>query len=233
MLERLERINRMIDLCIDQELYTHLDSIIRLSPSAQSKLRELFEDGQDLPEFVSFDVGELPIVEVCIGTKTIEFSKNPFLGIWSKLFWAKLLRGEIQKQNRRPWVRLFDDLVEYLERLQPHLSSRNEIDQWNRTRLNYLLELSAVALGESSYGYADRARTLLKDIFSKSDIQDRLKYGSFYDRWIWFNKGLAYQHLNLHQKAALEFNQTISKFWKYVSDKEKTFRDEDTALAGC
>jgi hypothetical protein len=74
------------------------------------------------------------------------------------------------------------------------------------------MELSAVATGEASYGYAERARHLLGIIYP--DDSKNKKKREPYERWIWWNMGMAYQHMGgRNQKAILEFNRVIKEYF--------------------
>jgi len=105
-------------------------------------------------------------------------------------------------------------------RVNPAIKATKEaIIAQKQTKFAFLMELSASARDEASYGYAERARDVLPDILGSEfeDEKKRDEYGTRYDRWIWYNMGLAYQHSRLHNKAVSEFNRVISKFWKWVS----------------
>jgi hypothetical protein len=158
---------------------------------------------------------------------------HPLLKQWSELFWAKRVRAELLRQNKNPWLEWFDELLFYLETHMPSLRDRPQEEHdgtntreliWKVTVFNFLMELSAVAVSEASYGYAERARGLLKDDdllkFDKTTLKKLAENGTFRSRWILYNMALAYQHIGQQQTAVLDFNRVISKYWQSLSDKD-------------
>jgi hypothetical protein len=67
----LEKINQVIDLCIDCELYGDSGQIITLSTSASTFLSELPGNNGENPFSKSF--GELPVIKVIIPVEFAEF----------------------------------------------------------------------------------------------------------------------------------------------------------------
>lgn len=141
---------------------------------------------------------------------------DPFLKPWSSLLWVKLIRAELLKQNRNPWLKHYDNVIMYLENnIVLCLSEGKDAtgdteDSRKRTLLNYLMELSATSTGEASLGYAERARNLSNEVLR--DSKAREDYGDPYDRWIWYNKGIAYQHTVRNEEAIGQFSVVIDKF---------------------
>ena len=86
------------------------------------------------------------------------------------------------------------------------------------------MELSAVAHGEASFGYAERAKILLNELYSLEPER------GLYDRWIWWNMGTAYQHVGRSQKAILEFNQVIKDFWWQKPEENPNKIEENATL---
>lgn len=245
-IDQLETINAVIDVCIDRELFEALKEMVHLSGKAENILSQINQLDSEQKwnvnsiQNIVFEMDgvlkDFPVVEISFmqsigsilsGSFILHNKENDGLLMqqWSCLFWIKMIRAILQKKNREPWISGFDDIVALLERnipaIDPRLSEEQKKDQ-KRTLFAYLMELSASARDEGSYGYAERARCLIDDI---SDValtkEDKYKYGTSYDRWVCYNKGLAYQHSGLPHKAVLEFNYVISKFWKLVSDKHK------------
>lgn len=247
MIYGLEKINQLIDLCIDCELYDDLYDIIGLSTKAQSYINDLYksEGKKSLEEFgfEKFEIPfEFPVVKIritssVISPKTIKVSqlfrakKPPYslnnkggilLKSWSDLFWAKRIRAELLSHNKDTWSKRYEDLLTFLDSRIPvskseGSESENQID-FTLTKFNYLMEQSAVATREASHGYAERARDALKKLYE--DINDP-KRGP-YDRWISWNKGVAYQHMvGRNQEAVLEFNWVIRKFWNQRSTENR------------
>ncbi|MEI6153281.1 MAG: MBL fold metallo-hydrolase, partial [Deltaproteobacteria bacterium] len=117
-------------------------------------------------------------------------------------------------------IDLYDHLLAFLEDKIPFLGKEDAKKKQKRdlffTTINFLMELSALASGEASYGYAERARALLKPHFSDHNKTER----GFYDRWIGYNRGMARQHMiKRSREAVLEFNWIIEEFVaKHVED---------------
>ena len=142
---------------------------------------------------------------------------------WSNLFWVKSLRALLLEKNQDTWNDpgknedtwndKYSDLILYLE---AHLTFKKEGEaaknkEYNITLFNYLMELSALDSGEGSYGYAERARMLLKNICGEPSPTNNKRKP--YDRWIWWNKGIALQHMGgRNQKAVLQFNRLIKDY---------------------
>jgi len=229
----LERINQIIDLCIDRELYEYVKKILRPGRKGLQYIKELRNtDGKISLEEFDFSIIQFPVLEITTPSdpekaelfqfpQLFKSEKPPFnlkkkgkdfplLKNWSDLLWVKLVRAELQKYNKGKWRDRYEDLILFLESrmIAYNPTGATEVDFYT-TKFNYLMELSAVAQGEASLGYAERARKLLnKFLFSGYDDPER---GS-YDRWIWWNMGLAYQHMERSQKAVMDFNLVIKKF---------------------
>jgi len=184
----------------------------------------------------SQDVSEFPVTKVTLPveftkylslkSRSITFQKegDRFLKYWSCLFWVKRIRAEILQTNSDDWIKLYEELVLLLENNIPASKDQDKFDDelnLNLTRFNYLMELSAVATGEASYGYAERARHLLGVIYPDNPKNEKKREP--YERWIWWNMGMAYQHMGgRNQKAVLEFNRVIKEYFGKNSDiKEK------------
>ena len=236
----LERINQLIDLCIDRELFEYVEEILQVGKKCSQYLEKLVNNnGKISLEEFNFSKINFPILritnpampevsELFQTTQLFRSEKPPFelkekgkscflLKYWSNLFWAKRVRAELQKYNKSgDWLDRYEDLTIFLENRIPTRKppEATEADFYT-TEFNYLMELSAVAQGEASLGYAERARKLLKSLFSKHDDPER----GTYDRWISWNKGTAYQHSGRNQKAILEFNWVIKEFWWRKHDK--------------
>lgn len=249
----LERINGIVDLCIDRGLFEYVasngdDSILKLSPDAANFISELTQKPANTP----FRKLGCPVQSVYLPAKLIEPSgekwnrgrislsgsgetglKPTIAKSWSDLFWGKVLRAELQHHNKRPWVDRYDDLVLFLEACVPRKEDRASVskdDDWDITLFCFLMELSAVAQGQASYGYAERGRSLIQKLYKieSPKIKDRPGHSRHrYDRWIWFNMGLAYQHVGQHQEAVREFNQVISRFF---NSKEPNAEDNNDFL---
>lgn len=238
----LERINGIVDLCIDRGLFEYVasngdDSLLKLSPDAANFISEITQEPANTP----FRKLEFPVQSVYLPAKLIEprgdkwnrerisLSASGETGFkptiakrWSDLFWGKVLRAELQHYNKRPWVDRYDDLVLFLETCLPtkeERSSDQKDEDWDITLFCFLMELSAVAQGEASYGYAERARSLVQKLYNieKEEIKDDSNHQRHrYDRWIWYNMGLAYQHIGRNQKAIVEYDRVISRFFKHI-----------------
>lgn len=233
----LERINQIIDLCIDRELYKYVDRILRGGRKCSQFLRKLRDtDGKTSLEEFDFSNISFPILsvgrismpefaELFQNSQLFKSEKPPFelkqkgkdfplLKSWSDLFWAKRVRAELQKYNQADWLDRYEDLTIFLETRMPSRIPPGGVKaDFYVTQFSYLMELSAVTHGEASLGYAERARKLVKFLFSCCDDPERGPY----DRWIWWNMGTAYQHIDRSQKAVLEFNQVIRKFPKELN----------------
>ena len=226
-------INDLVDLCIDRELYDDISRIMCLSESAMRLLSTLPDGAAHFSN--STDPIIFPVTSVAIPDEWIDgnnilladtvydlFKESrtlPILTRWSYLFWAKRIRCEIKQNNNDEWLKLYDDLLASMEAQMPSAQDKRHCDElsWNRTSFHFLMELSAIAEGEASYGYAERARRLLSSYISYDDPYKRSN-----ERWIWYNKGLAYQHIGRNQRAVLEFNFVIRTFWEYIdSEYEK------------
>lgn len=246
-IENLETINAVVDICIDRELYnTLLDgNMLRFSESAKKLLERIEELNPESKwddylaqqivyemykvsrSFPTVGISLQPAVDWILSGE-FTFSKdengNWFFEKWSCLLWIKAIRAVLQKKNREPWISGFDDVVSLLEanvpRINPSLKiDKKTIEDQKKTIFAFLMELSASARDEASCGYAERARYLISDIADVTPEQ-RYEYGTSYDRWVWYNKGLSYQHSGLHHKAVMEFNYVISKFWKWVANEK-------------
>ena len=256
-IDHLEDINAIIDVCIDRELYEFLEEIMTFSEAGDHLLKQIKGlyskkwDSDKTKEIICemYDVSkEFPTVKVAIpssfegvkiksGVFTFQRNENDdWLQQWSCLFWVKAVRAVLQKRNREPWISGFDDVVGLLEANVPKINladkhPKKTITIRKKTAFAFLMELSATARNEASIGYAERARYLIPDITKPADKKKRDKYGTHYDRWIWYNMGLAYQHSRLQHKAVLEFNRVISKFWDWVSDPNNPKNPDDPKVA--
>ncbi|TRZ89769.1 MAG: MBL fold metallo-hydrolase [Methanosarcinales archaeon] len=240
----LEKINEIIDLCIDRELYEYIDKILVLSETADSIVLKLKDDGKadfnysfpevpflniSLPDKIVAPRSDLP--KVIFSQEHFQKENNRLLRSWSYLFWAKRIRAELLKKNTRPWIDRYDDLTLFLEVHMPRAEDKGSFNHkdFNRTMFNFLMELSAISQGEASLGYAERARRILKEgLGLKSGDPQRASY----DRWISYNKGIACQHMvERNQFALSEFNWAIKEFWKDNKDEnKKTYEKDDDAL---
>jgi len=249
-IKQLEAINAIIDICIDRELYDRLfdDSILHFSEDARKSLSALDHPNvgletraQERIDSIRATVSQLPdshpVLSISvpalpyISSASVSLEDKMFQD-WSILFWIKSLRAILQKKSRIPWINIFDDLIALLETNLPRSNVALEQEQQTiRTKLlfAFLMELSAVARAEASYGYAERARALIPYIGGFKQ-NERYEYGTNYDRWIWYNMGLSYQHSGLQHKAVLEFNRVISKFWNWVSKEKKSLHDEGVSI---
>lgn len=244
----LEKINEIIDLCIDSQQFDYVNEIIQKNSAHKeaSKLLTSLKNKNEVEKkikgpngkrvFIEFcDECKYPILHVSIPADFKDYfhkfkfngegiffegdGSNELMQTWSRLLLAKRIRLELQRQNRRPWLNLYEDLTLYLEKHVPVLSSDKSNEAWKKTLFNYLMELSAVTRGEASLGYAERARNLIQDISDVSK-EERYNHGTPYDRWIWYNFGLAYKHMGRHQEALIHFNLVLSKFWKAVNSRD-------------
>ena len=250
----LEKINQLIDLCIDCELYDEVNDIIGLSTNAQKYIDELCEsqgtkslEAFGLEKF-EFPVEVIKITPSIISSEAIQASllfraekplyplKNeagikpkPLLKNWSDLFWAKRIRAELLCHNKDTWNNRYEDLLTFLDSRIPVSKSEEPKSEGPKsenqpdfilTKFNYLMEQSAVATSEASYGYAERARILLEKLYPPNPHNSKR---APYDRWIWWNMGMAYQHMvGRNQQAVLEFNRVIKEFFNQASTpKEK------------
>ena len=228
----LEKINEIIDLCIDRELYKHLNKILSLSNPAKKYFETLSVNKRKgiKPLKLRFEDGDLPVQKVNLPSKLIPpqliLSKESSLNLaqktnqatllkrWSYLFWSKRIRAVLHKKNNKgAWLKRYDDLILFLERHIPTAEDKanNNKKDFILTLFNYLMELSALAQGEASFGYAERAQKVLNELYRPEP--DEPERGP-YDRWISWNKGTAYQHIGRNQRAAIEFNWVIKKFWE-------------------
>lgn len=239
----LETINKIVDLCIDRDLIPSLDQVIILTEPATEYLERLkAENGKS--SFKEWNPNDFPVSELAIPTvlispgRVVVGNRPPFtlykqnerlLKRWSALFWAKRIRAEIQKNSRNEWFNRYDELILFLETNMPTPkdSTSDFPEDLDRTTFSFLMELSAMAVGEASCGYAERARKTLERIFAREEDASRKPY----DRWIWLNMGLAYQHMGeLNQKAVLEFNRVISEFWKDIPEDVEIAQTDEHAL---
>ena len=257
-IDQLEDINAILDVCIDRELYEILDEMMTFSKDGKKLLTQIEKldskkkwDNLKTQSIVYQMYGvsrNLPTVQVSIqpsfdgfisGIFTFKNGGNDdwFMQQWSCLFWIKAVRAVLQRKNREPWISGFDDVVVLLEANVPKVNpvlkcNKKTVEAQKKTTFAFLMELSASARDEASNGYAERARYLIPGIIGteSEDGKKRDEYGTRYDRWIWYNMGLAYQHSGLHHKAVLEFNRVISKFWNWVSNDPKSPDDPKSAL---
>jgi hypothetical protein len=238
VLSDLERINQIIDLCIDQDLYYILSEITVLSPEAGKRIDTFRDDSKEEDARVdSINATGFPVERVVLPSRfgvSNNLVKNHDIDLcdhkwqpWSDLFWAKLVRAEIRKHNKDAWSKYYDHLIYFLEKRMPKPDT--EADSC-RVVFHFLMELSAVAFKEASYGYAERARQTIGRMISEGQIEARDLYGTFYDRWVRLNTGLAYQHMGFHQKAVLEYNYVISKFMKWISSDKKLYDGPEVTL---
>ncbi len=249
VIDDLEKINQVIDFCIDRELYEELKKIVHLNEAAKNFLQEL--PGGNGKKPFSTDLNEFPVTKITLPvhfakylslkSRSITFQKegDRFLKYWSCLFWVKRIRAEIlQNNNADDWIKLYEELILLLENNIPASKDQDKFDDGlnlNLTRFNYLMELSAVATSELSYGYAERARHLLADIFPHKNNSKNVEKRMPYDRWIWWNMGMAYQHMGgRNQKAILEFNRVIRSFFDNAltlqDKKDVVVRDSSNSL---
>jgi len=231
----LERINSIIDLCIDNDLYGDLGSFLTLTTVKGKKLKlQQFLCKGKLPRFciskLQLDTRGLrdllnPYHNVVLGDiNSISSSDNTYK-LWLALFWTKALRAELKKNGTGDQDDQYDQLIGFLEKKMPMVDRSSDIDKI-RIAINFLMELSALAPGEASYGYAIRAKSLLKPIFKDHEKQERDPY----DRWIAYNKGIANHHMgDRNLRAVLEFNWIIEGFAKHVG-KISDFRSKEHGL---
>ncbi len=242
VIKYLEIINEVTDLCIDSESYKYLDQIIILNGQANAEITVLLKNNQndkdedEWEKVLERGFLEFPAKEICLPSdliptqllpgqaRTIHLDQHSdqasLLKRWSHIFWAKRLRAIIlEKNNKGKWLNRYEDILLLLEK---HFFEREDIAEKNavkadylRTKFNYLMELSAVARGEASFGYAERARDVLNELYTDHEDPERGPY----DRWISWNKGTAYQHSGRNHKAALEFNWVIKTFWSQKPEK--------------
>lgn len=253
-IEILEKINQIIDLCIDNGSYYTIEEIIpdgalylgegKERKNDHKKILEKLKAGPQAGEtekdfILNFSLGrsDYPIREISIpAVFRKKFSKtkilldgNKPLRPWSCLFWAKIIRAELLRQNRNPWLKLYDHLILYLEAniisCFPEDPSLNKQNFWWKTQFNYLMELTAVSTGEGSLGYAERARVLCENELQGYDERTRAPY----DRWIWYNKGIAYQHTRRQWEAVSHFNELTISFFKEYPDSN-AHQDIDTMI---
>jgi len=204
----LEQLNAIIDLCIDNEMYDELNSFLIVDlPDCRRR--------KTLPTFSTPRIDEDALLNllsphsIIVNKKGADLCPAESLETWKQLFWAKAIRAEIKKQN----LDLYDDLLTFLEGKIPFLGKGEAKKTKDRdkifTIINFLMELSALAHGEASHGYAERARAWLTPVFGRKKTRSR----GFYERWIGYNKGMAYQHMkNRGREAVLEFNWIIEQF---------------------
>jgi len=248
----LERINGIVDLCIDRALFQYVtpagkESIFRLSPAAKKFMTSLRkENGEKSFLLLRYPVLSVRLPDTLIKPRGKKWQRGPInlrnsddpslepylLEHWSNLFWAKALRAELQKNNRGKWLKRYDDIVLLLEACMPVKKKPSNDRNWDITLFTFLMELSAIAQAEASYGYAERARSLIQKLYDIDDPEIKHNPGHVrhnYDRWIWYNMGLAYQHIGLNQKGVIEFNRVISRFFS-SREKETNAGDDDCAL---
>ena len=261
----LEIINEVIDLCIDSESYKYLDQIIILKGRAKAGINALLKKNQsdkdedEWEKVLKRGFQKFPVKEICLPIdlvstqllpdqdRTIPLDKSAdqtsLLKLWSHIFWSKRLRAIIlEKNNKGIWLKRYEEILLLLERHsydKEEVKGEKDTKDYQRTKINYLMELSAAAQGEASLGYAERARDVLNKLYKDHNDPER----GFYDRWISWNKGTAYQHSGRNQKAVLEFNWVIKKFWHQSSaknkkqssknDKKDEKEIEDFILRGC
>jgi len=139
-----------------------------------------------------------------------EMDANDF---WRVYFLAKRIRGILQNENTDTQLRKLDWVVDILIREAASKISDNEKFQY----LLLMLELAACNMGEQSLGYAEKARTILSDITS---IPFEGWNKSAYEALIHYNEGVAKQHMALHDKALIQYDQSIEKI-----DKVKKYID--------
>jgi ribonuclease BN (tRNA processing enzyme) len=232
----LERINQIIDLCIDRELYKYLKKILCIGRKGSQYLKKLPDTA--LEEF-DFSKIQFPILKIIIpsDTETTNFFQFPalfkseippfdlnkkgkgfpLLKHWSDLFWAKRVRAELQKHNRGRWLERYEDITLFLESRMPTcIPPRLPNVDFLITKFNYLMELSAVTQGEASFGYAERARESLNKLYQDYENPTRGPYNI----WILWNKGTAYQHIGRNEKAVRQFNGVIKEFWRQEPERE-------------
>ena len=235
----LGKVNQIIDLCIDRELYGYVEKILCIGRKASLYIKTLPE--ATLEEF-DFSKIPFPVLKITTpsDTETTNFFQSPKLfklgkpsfdlkkkgkdcpplKHWSDLFWAKRVRAELQKHNRGKWLDRYEDITLFLESRMPMLACKpmeaTEEDFYT-TKFNYLMELSAVAQGEASFGYAERAREVLNKLYEDYDDSRRGPY----NLWVLWNQGTAYQHIGLNHKAILRFNWVIKDFWLQKPEKNK------------
>lgn len=237
-LSDLEKVNLIIDLCIDQDLYDVLEKIIILSPSAMENIK-LFRDEQKEIEVREncIHVTEVPVSKITlpkgllgdidrlVSNSEIDLCSTDAEAKWSQLFWAKLIRAEIRKHNKDKWSKYYDHLIYFLETRMPKANAGSDL-----ILFHFLMELSAAAFKEASYGYAERARLTIEKIITGDQRKGRDLHGTLYDRWVWYNMGLAYQHMGFHQKAVLDYNRVISRFMNWTRNSGKSHKEPDVAL---
>lgn len=145
-LPQLERLNAIIDLCIDNELYDQLSSFLKVDLSRWTDNKKLPAFNQDNPAVL--DVATLdnlidPFQGLIHGKPAKPCSKDN-LRVWFQLFWAKAVRAELKKRN----YDLYDDLLAFLENSVPFIGTQEAANRKKRelaiTALNFLMELSAL-----------------------------------------------------------------------------------------
>ncbi|MBW2648156.1 MAG: hypothetical protein JRE23_18760 [Deltaproteobacteria bacterium] len=124
----LERVNQIIDLCIDCEIYHYVKDILELSSKAQEYIDMLCDsDGEKSLEEFGFEKFEFPVEKIkitpsIISPDIIQASQlfrtkkppyplknevgtkpEPLLKNWSDLFWAKRIRAELLCHNKGAW----------------------------------------------------------------------------------------------------------------------------------
>lgn len=227
----LEKINEVVDLCIDRELFNYgylkNEQILFFDKEAEAHLNEL-QRGKKNISYKSF-LFDYPITDVrlpknIVGPRLSEYTRNislkrkgDKLKPWSNIFWAKRLRAEILKRNNDEWNKSYDDIIFFMEKNIP-LNKPSQSPADKRTLFNYIMELAALSLGEGSLGYVDRAR----NIFNKEDLDP-------YISWLGWNSGTAWQHMGYSQRAVREYNWVISNLYKKVK-LNKLFEDHKKFL---
>lgn len=253
----LEKVNELTDLCIDRELFEYVlpgndFCIFKLNGSANEYFND-FAAGSSPPEYFK-PIEGCPVEKITLpvepddfltylaGYDSYDFSKlnctseststsedHQFDLCWSNLFWVKILRAQIMRQNKDNFLNRLDYLLLYLEKHLPRDSDikgekpankgekRGRWENWHITLFTCLMELSAIAVGEASYGYAERARNIIGKIYPPFTPERKN-----YDRWIWYNMGLAYQHVGRDKKAVIEFNRVIYNFFEEAETRKKS-----------
>jgi ribonuclease BN (tRNA processing enzyme) len=239
MLSDLVTVNQIVDLCIDQDLYDILEEIIIFSPSGSKNINIFRDEAKKKQEREQcIYITEIPVSRIVLsksllgdGNRLVTNSEidldgsDSELRSWSDLFWAKAIRAEIRKYNKDSWSKYYDQLIFFLETRMP----KSNLDS-DRIFFHFLMELSAAAFKEASYGYAERARLIIEKIITGDQKKDRDLYGTFYDRWVWYNMGLAYQHMGFHQLAVLDYNRVISKFMNWAKSSGRSYKEPNVAL---
>jgi len=190
----LENASIELDIAIDEQDEKKCNDIVPIGETVIAQIKAA-EKPKELREILM----NFPAIKI-----RREIDVN---GFWRVYFLAKRVRGILQNDNTDKQSKKLDWVVDIL--IREATSEIHDDEQFQYLLL--MLELAACNMGEQSLGYAEKARLILHEMkkSKRSFVTGWRKEA--YEALIYYNQGLAKQHMALHDKALNEYDQSIKK----------------------